>query len=424
MKHPHFAGLLAAGLLMTLSSVSASATDISIQQDVNGQALRIVASKDQYAGAIYSVTYRGTEYIDHYDHGRELQSASSFDGLGECFNPTEAGSSKDGTGSSSTSILISAYASGNTLQTTNNMAFWIYPGSNYVNSCGQMWYVSPLSGHIFSKTVTIGYQGIPNLIRYSASFTPAENHNSATFEAATGYMPPSFSQFLAYNPKTRHLSVLSDGPGEQATPVILATTNGLNAMGVISPGLPQASYPNLGYGRFRFPSTTKWNCVYRATNILAGDTYTYNCFIAIGTVDEVMAAENRLVQSTSQPSPLFRFYNGKDHLLTAIYTEGASAGYQFEGTTMHVYPNAIDSGMEPIYRCREGNHDHFLSTRQDCEGQRYEGQYGFISSHSRPGYSALYRLYNSSVGDHMSTTNPDEGTNHGYRVEGILGYVN
>ena len=63
----------------------------SISAKVYGSQLTISTSA-RLAGAIGSLTWNGIEFINQDDHGRELQSASSFDGLGECFNPTEAGS--------------------------------------------------------------------------------------------------------------------------------------------------------------------------------------------------------------------------------------------------------------------------------------------------------------------------------------------
>ena len=415
--------------VFALSSSAAIATDVAVQQDVFGQPLKITASGSRFAGAIFSLTYRGKEYINTSDHGRELQSASSFDGFGECFNPTEAGSSADSSKQTSSSALISAYGSGGVLHTSTNMAFWLLPGQAYGKNCGSTSYTSAqnttvLSGHVLSKTVSIGYQGIPNLIRYQVSFGVAEAHKSAVFEVVTGYMPPDFSEFLTYDPVSRTLNRVSDGPGEQPRPVILATADGRNAMGVISLDLPQAKYPNIGYGRFRFPDTTKWNCVFREGSIAAGATQNYECFIAVGTVNEVMVAENSLLASTTKPAPLFRFYNGRDHFITASFNEAASAGYRFEGTAFHVYPTAIDGGMISLYRCYTTTGDHFVSKSQSCEGTRYEGRYGYVSQYARPGFQPLYRLFNPLVGDHLITTNAQEGLDNGYHMEETLGYVN
>src|SRR4051794_1659541 len=57
-----------------------------IEGSVFGTPLQI-GTTDRLAGAIASLTWNGMEFIDQLDHGRELQSASSFEDLGECYNP-------------------------------------------------------------------------------------------------------------------------------------------------------------------------------------------------------------------------------------------------------------------------------------------------------------------------------------------------
>src|SRR5205085_4632706 len=62
----------------------------------------VITTTARLAGAIHSLRWNGQEFIDSADHGRQLQSAANFDGGGrffpETFNPTEAGSRKDGAG--------------------------------------------------------------------------------------------------------------------------------------------------------------------------------------------------------------------------------------------------------------------------------------------------------------------------------------
>ena len=74
-------------------------------------------------------------------------------------------------------------------------------------------------------------------------------------------MPPAFRRFWALDVAgDGSLTPLSDGPGEQALPVVFATASGAHAMGVYSPDRPPP-----GYGRFRFEAeqVNKWNCVFR-----------------------------------------------------------------------------------------------------------------------------------------------------------------
>jgi hypothetical protein len=256
-----------------------------------------ITTADAFAGAIFSLTWKGKQFLNSFDHGRELQSASSFDGLGECFNPTEAGSSDDAHNSMSTSKLVSLSALGNVLQTRTQMAFWLKPNESSYSNCGSVQRganATALSSHFLDKIVTVGFQGMPNVIEHKVTFHVAEPHANGLFEALTGYMPESFSKFWSYDPVAKTLAPLSDGPAEQDLPVILATADGSYAMGVYSPDEPQA--PGLGYGRYKFGgagATTKWNCIFRETNLTIRD-YTYRCYSIIGSLNDVRDSMNRL----------------------------------------------------------------------------------------------------------------------------------
>ena len=83
----------------------------------NGKDLFISASATM-AGAVDSLVWNHKEFINAWDHGRELQMAINAPPNGECFNPTEAGGIDDGTGSSTKSHLQGVYASGRTLRTS------------------------------------------------------------------------------------------------------------------------------------------------------------------------------------------------------------------------------------------------------------------------------------------------------------------
>ncbi|MEM9775892.1 MAG: hypothetical protein AAF902_15050 [Chloroflexota bacterium] len=271
----------------------------------------VIKTTARLAGAIDSLTWNGAEFIDSYDHGRQLQSASSMGGMGECFNPTEAGSSNDGTGPTSTSVLHAISASGNVLSTQTQMAFWLSPGENRPH-CGNAVNTTALSNHILNKQVTIGYQGLAHVIEYLTTFTLPndESHNGATFEATTGYMPAfsntnnNFDTFWLYDPNSGNLTNEPSLPpvpgslgqffgGEQALPVIISTADESYAMGVYSPDLPEG---NLGYGRFYFPNenVSKWNCVFREGTVSAGGQYSYRCFVIVGSLENVIVSMNQL----------------------------------------------------------------------------------------------------------------------------------
>jgi hypothetical protein len=276
--------------------------DLSISGKVNGATLTIRTST-RMAGAIDSITWRGKEFINAHDHGRELQSASSYDGYGECLNPTEAGSAKDGAGPLSSSRLVESKAHGHTLETTIEMAYWLAPGTPYRHACGSHAdFQQAKNETLRSKDLLIKRVSIEkNVVSYDITFVTAEDHQSATFEALTGYMPPEFSEFFAYDPATRTVVPLSDGPGEQNLPVILATPDHQFAMGVYSADLPQKSFPKNGYGRFRFMNnpkspgwnTVKWNAVYRA-GPAPHASYHFQCSVLIGTLEDVRRSLEKL----------------------------------------------------------------------------------------------------------------------------------
>lgn len=257
----------------------------------------VITTTTRCAGAIHSLTWRGHEFIDSADHGRQLQSASNLDLqtpiTNETYNPTEAGSRRDGDGPTSSSRLLRLRAKGNRLQTSSKMAFWLAPGEFSGPNPAKNQNV--LSNHLLAKTVTVGVLGRPHLIGYDVTFTLPrdERHDHAVFEALTGYMPAEFRKFWRFDPVAKRLVPLSDVPGEQPDPVVLATDDGKFAMGIFSP-----ETITKGYGRFRFEAerVVKWNCVFRVDRPKPGAKYTYRHLVAVGTLLDVQNELARLVR--------------------------------------------------------------------------------------------------------------------------------
>ncbi len=259
----------------------------------------VITTTARLAGAIHSLTWNGREFIDSADHGRQIQSASNFDAgspfTPETFNPTEAGSVLDGAGLKSSSRLLHLIAKGRELQTTNQMAFWLAPDGKSQGHPAKN--TTVLSDHLLTKRVRIGYRNLPQVIQYDVTFgvPVGEQHSYAQFEAVTGYMPVEFETFWKFNPQSSELEPLSDGPGEQPLPVVLATSDGAHAMGVFSPDQPSRGFENAGYGRFRFPGAkvVKWNCVFRMRDAMYGITpgdYSFRIFIVVGDFATVKAS--------------------------------------------------------------------------------------------------------------------------------------
>src|SRR6476646_11453169 len=80
-----------------------------------------VSTSTKFAGAVSSIKWGGKEYINNWDHGRQLQLDSQFFNRYICYNPYEAGSFEDGQKPTSTSKLLSLSASGNRLEATTQM---------------------------------------------------------------------------------------------------------------------------------------------------------------------------------------------------------------------------------------------------------------------------------------------------------------
>lgn len=305
-----YRGLLMLNLCCYIASQTQAATDgDAVIRAKAGDSEIVITTTSRLAGAIHSLTWNGKEFIDSFDHGRQLQSAASFDCgnpgefWAECFNPTEAGSRSDGAGPRSSSKLLRLQSRDHQLSTTTRMAFWLVPGQESAGRPALNTRV--LSDHQITKQVRIGYQGLDQVLDYRVTFTvpPGEHHNHAQFEALTGYMPAEFERFWKLNPKTGKLQPLDDGPGEQNDPVILSTQDGKHAMGVFSPDQPSPGYQHAGYGRFRFPAAkvVKWNCVFRVKNpegVAAGD-YSFQVFVAIGTLEDVKQSIQKLEKKFS-----------------------------------------------------------------------------------------------------------------------------
>ncbi|MDP2921706.1 MAG: S8 family serine peptidase, partial [Candidatus Omnitrophota bacterium] len=251
--------------------------DSEISAVVKGDPL-VIKTKSQFAGAISSLTWRGKEFIDTQDHGRELQSALFLNDKGEDYNPTEAGSSSDYNAPKSTSKCLDIHANGNSLYTKIQMAYW-----RAVNGV-------LLSNVIHEKQVTIGYEGIDNVIEYLVTYNLPEYYTSAHFEIVTGYMPPDFNAFYTYDPQIKKLSshTTSSAGRNHDLPVILSTNDGKYAMGAYT-----AHCASL-YSTWEFVyNTTKWNIAYYRKAVPAG-AYPFRAYVVVGTLEDVKASIDKL----------------------------------------------------------------------------------------------------------------------------------
>jgi hypothetical protein len=314
MKPLSTRSLTTALLLLSAALVPAYATtpggDATIRAPAGASEI-VIRTTARLAGAIHSLTWNGKEFVDSFDHGRQIQSASNLDNgtpiLAETFNPTEAGSRWDGHGDGSTSRLLHLLAKDNALQSTTQMAFWLRPGEKSGANLAKN--ATAVSDHLLTKRVRIGCMGLPHAIAYDVSFSLplGERHERAVFEALTGYMPAEFERFMQFNEQSGELEPVSDGPGELPHPVVLSVPNGTHAMGIYAP--PQTVRNTTGptYGRFRFHAekVVKWNCVFRLHDRagIAPGEYSFHMFVLVGNRDDVrdsLRALHRQFSATGQ----------------------------------------------------------------------------------------------------------------------------
>lgn len=169
-----------------------------------------------------------------------------------------------------------------------------------------------LSDYLISKTVEFS-DTIANLVSVNIEFRFPEARRTASIEALTAYLPKQFTSFFSYDLAARKLTTLqTDSVGAMTMhPLIVATVDGRNAMGIISPDIARR-LPSQGYYAYFYftglAGAAKWSCVFNEFQIAAGSTLHYRCPIAVGTVDEVIrafdsyAAANRIVPGNANRS--------------------------------------------------------------------------------------------------------------------------
>jgi alpha-tubulin suppressor-like RCC1 family protein len=238
-------GALLCGLATIHAQVNGNAT-ISSAVPVFGQPLT-VSTSSQFGGAVSSIKWGNKEFINDWDHGRQLQLDSQFFNRYICYNPYEAGSFDDGKSPTSTSRLLSITASGNRLEATTQMA-WYYTFHESLKPedlCGDpaQWlpcpaYTGPLSNYRAHKTVTIGFAGIPNVIEYlMEQFIPEPVLKGMNYViAVVNYDFSSVRSWDAVSKDYRNIRALA---GVDDRIKVVSTADGNYAMAFYAPELLQ-----------------------------------------------------------------------------------------------------------------------------------------------------------------------------------------
>jgi alpha-tubulin suppressor-like RCC1 family protein len=233
--------------------------EVTVQAQVNGDVTingglvfgqpLTVSTSSQFAGAVSSIRWGNREFINNWDHGRQLGFNCGFFNRGECYNPYESGSKEDGNGPTSSSRLLAMQASGNRLDSTTQMAWYLStrePRPGFGDHCGDpnQWlpvpspYTGPLSDYRVHKTVTIGFAGIPNVIEFlSELYIPEQVRKGSNQIMAL--MPYDFSSIWSYDVVSKDYRKVRGLGGEDDSIKVAATSDGGHALGFYSPEVLQ-----------------------------------------------------------------------------------------------------------------------------------------------------------------------------------------
>ena len=280
------------GLPLAAACVTLPAGPLEARWSIAGEPL-LLRSAPAFAGAVSSIQFRGVEHLDASDHGRLLQGAISFDGRGECLNPTQAGASSDGP-RRTTSRLLSASAGPAGYVTRTRMAFWLRPGQSCTGEDGRPRAAANrarLSDVIYSQHLTPNWRGQPHAVHHAISFTTAVPRRTAVVEALTVYAPARFSVFHTFDGQRLVPDPdVAARPGEQPRAVALSTPDGRHAIGFIAARSRTEGEAPARYGRFTYGHTHKLNVVFRPAGPYAPGPHAYEAVTVIGALAEVERA--------------------------------------------------------------------------------------------------------------------------------------
>jgi hypothetical protein len=142
---------------------------------------------------------------------------------------------------------------------------------------------------------------------------------------------------------------------------------------------------------------------------------------------------NTPARSPANQVSIYRFYDPVfiNHMASREANElGPENGYEFQGLAYRTFAYAFRNSKE-IFRCRAATNklESFVSDDPGCEGadNTLDGSMGFISTVVTDAAPlSLFRCYNSTLNDHLTTTDRSECSSaNGYFLElgGPIGYV-
>ncbi|MEI7947092.1 MAG: hypothetical protein WCJ02_10355 [bacterium] len=309
--------LLAVLLFASMSRLYAAAVSNDVWRVTNSVMAVTVSARD--GGAVSSLVYRGKELVNDFDHGRQLQVAWSYNDADEAYNPTEAGSERDGKGLHSTSQLISVRVESNTLRTVSHPAYWrdVNVPEQYRKNTGLV------TKDLLAKQITLGYQGDPHVLVFDAKVTlspelTGPRITSLRIEAPTLYATRDLSIHSLLDPANGALTrVPLRSPTKNQMNTVINQVFRRDHVPIMS--TPDEQYAVAFYSReqVNFWSYYTWDVpsddpVFACSKITAffkhpaaaGHAYAYRTWVIVGDLAIVKTSIRKLYeQHHSQPKP-------------------------------------------------------------------------------------------------------------------------
>ena len=252
------------------------------------------------AGAIDSLVWNNTEFINNWGHGRQLQCTVG-NHSGPCWNPTEAGTHDDWQSNYTHSILINITTINiNEYQNYVLPAFWLLPGESDTK-CTKAYNTNNVSNFTMHKSIKIlnnnNYDKF-NIFEYNMSFYIPYSMPFIQFEAPTAYLPKPFTMFYGLNMSNYELiNYFPVRDNQSNIPVIIATNDSNYALGVI-PKIQPAFYGLYNFSHLTPDSNScsKWNVVQEFYNISAKNWLHFTNYLCVGSLNNV---KNCMIQMHS-----------------------------------------------------------------------------------------------------------------------------
>jgi hypothetical protein len=266
-----------------------------------------VTTSSQFAGAVDGVYFNGCNFVNNYDHGRQIQTASWDQGMGEANNPNEAGWHKDR--ESTSSRLLSLDADSSSIATVVHPAYYLRNGETSPFSpkvitspppVGETFSTDPY----FSKKIQVNVNNDPHVFSILTQMHILAPLTSTIFQPSFIALNREFSAFYELGEDFVYKTITyNKRPMAGTRPVVLSTIDGRYAMGVYSPTLDgtrtvySGSYYDWGNPRNPSNDTANLSVAYCYPSTVQG-VISQIVYFVVGTLDDVRPKMQALVKST------------------------------------------------------------------------------------------------------------------------------